>query len=273
MLYDAPSTPGLLAMIAADPPLPVSHLRPEIPAELESIVLRCLAKDPEERFASVAELALALKPFASAEGHDSVERIGKIFGRRSRAVRPPPLPGEHPATRAIVHVPQPPKAAPAPASDVRAPSRRLLELGVTACALAAAGALGVYVAMRSMEGALAAALAPRAVVADLSPALPAAQPALVNAVAATPSTTAVVATSALVVPSNVATVNTPLQAQPTPAVQVPARTTTAPAGVAAPAPARRLAAKPEAAPEAALAAHVADAKPAPRAAGLFDDAN
>lgn len=268
VLYQAASTPGLLAMIAADPPLPVSHVRPEIPAELESIVLRCLAKDQEERFANVAELASALKPFSTAEGHDSVERINKVFGRRTRDVRPPPLPGHAPTTRAIVHVPQPVKSTPAPAPEVRG-SRRLLELGLTAVALAAAGALGVYVAIRSMEGALAAAVAPRTIVADFSPALPAPQPAPLSSLGQVE-----VAPSATTAPA-VTTQAAPARPQPTP-TQVPAALAVAPvravapapAHAASPAPAHHVVAKTEAAD-----AVVADAKPAPRPAGLFDDAN
>ena len=164
-LYDAPTTPALLAMIAADPPVPLTHLRPEIPAELESIVLRCLDKEPEGRYATLAELAGSLKAFASAEGHDSVERVQRVIGRRPRSSLPPPLPGQ--PTRAIVRVPEAPKAQPAAAM----PAQRYRELAFTAVVLACAAAAGGFIAIRSMEGALAAAIAPRSVVADLSPAL------------------------------------------------------------------------------------------------------
>jgi serine/threonine protein kinase len=43
------------------PPLPRT-LRPEVPAWLERIVLRCLEKDPAARFTSAAELACGLRP-------------------------------------------------------------------------------------------------------------------------------------------------------------------------------------------------------------------
>ena len=75
-------------------------------------------------------------------------------------------------------------------------SHRLAELGLTALGLAAAGALGVYVAIHAMEGTLAAAIAPRAVVADLSPALPASQ--IVPVVA--PSASAVPASASVLPP-------------------------------------------------------------------------
>jgi eukaryotic-like serine/threonine-protein kinase len=58
---------SLCAAIVADDPPPLRDKRPEIPAALEAIVLRCLAKKPEARFATVEELAKALGPFARGE--------------------------------------------------------------------------------------------------------------------------------------------------------------------------------------------------------------
>jgi serine/threonine-protein kinase len=170
--FVAENTPGLLAAIAAEEPMPLSHLRPEIPEELEAVVLRCLAKSPRDRFASVAELAQGLAPFASDASQAHVLRVARALGRRSGTSLPPPLPGSK--TRAIVKVPAaPPPVQPSALPVPPPPSRRWAELALTALALAAAGALGVFVAVRTMENALANALAPRQVVADLSPALPA----------------------------------------------------------------------------------------------------
>ncbi|HYQ46828.1 MAG TPA: serine/threonine-protein kinase, partial [Polyangiaceae bacterium] len=172
-LHEAQATPALLAMIAADAPVPLSHLRPDAPLELEAVILRAVAKDREARYSNIGEFAEALRPFASEDGQESISRIAKALGRRAARSLPPPLPGAA-RPNAIVHVARPAKAPTAAASPPsNAHSRRWLELALTGAGLATAGALGVFFAVHTMEGALAAAIAPRAVVADLSPALPA----------------------------------------------------------------------------------------------------
>jgi len=49
----------VLHAIQHDSPRPLRALEPRVPRELERIVLRCLAKEPAERFASMAELGSA----------------------------------------------------------------------------------------------------------------------------------------------------------------------------------------------------------------------
>jgi eukaryotic-like serine/threonine-protein kinase len=65
MLTGRPPFTGDAAMAvmvahARDPVTPPSQLRSEIPADLESIVLRCLAKNPDDRYPDTATLAAAL---------------------------------------------------------------------------------------------------------------------------------------------------------------------------------------------------------------------
>jgi serine/threonine-protein kinase len=51
---------------ARDPVVPPSRHRPGLPEDLEQIVLRCLAKEPGERFPTVKALGAALAACASA---------------------------------------------------------------------------------------------------------------------------------------------------------------------------------------------------------------
>ena len=58
--FVAPSLPVLATKIAYEPPIPPRNLRAEIPADLETVLLRCLEKSPDKRFQDVSSMALAL---------------------------------------------------------------------------------------------------------------------------------------------------------------------------------------------------------------------
>ena len=62
--FEGTTLPGVCASIAADPPAALRLKRPEVPVELEAIVLKCLEKDPARRFQSARELVSLLAPFA-----------------------------------------------------------------------------------------------------------------------------------------------------------------------------------------------------------------
>jgi hypothetical protein len=55
----------MAAIVGAEPP-PLSPLRPQVPASLERVILRCLAKDPEERWQTARDLAAELRWIADA---------------------------------------------------------------------------------------------------------------------------------------------------------------------------------------------------------------
>ena len=63
---------GIAVMIAhaRDPLVPPSQLRPEIPEDLERVLLLCLAKDPAERYTDAASLKRALGACACAGDWD-----------------------------------------------------------------------------------------------------------------------------------------------------------------------------------------------------------
>jgi serine/threonine protein kinase len=74
----AESVMELAVKIANEPPPPLRSLRPEAPAGLEGAIVKCLQKNPAERYANVGELAQALAPFAPLRARSSVERITGI---------------------------------------------------------------------------------------------------------------------------------------------------------------------------------------------------
>jgi len=68
-------------------------VRPEVPDALSEVVMRCLQKEPENRWHDVGELALAFEPFAPAEYAGSAERTIAVLnagGDRARARRTEP---------------------------------------------------------------------------------------------------------------------------------------------------------------------------------------
>lgn len=77
-----------LALVLARSPAPISLLRPEVPPEIERVVLRCLQKIREHRFASVRQLAEALAPYAPVWAVGSVERLVPGAVRRREEVVP-----------------------------------------------------------------------------------------------------------------------------------------------------------------------------------------
>lgn len=85
----------LLIKVVTDTPVPPRQLRSDVPAEIDALCLRCLAKSPSDRFADADALAEALAPIAdqyvmpSASLTPSLARIGL-----SRASKPslPALP-------------------------------------------------------------------------------------------------------------------------------------------------------------------------------------
>jgi serine/threonine-protein kinase len=73
--FESDTMPELCAMIVQDPTPNLHDRRAGVPPALVRAVERCLEKDPERRFASVAELARALGPFGSEQGRAMLARI------------------------------------------------------------------------------------------------------------------------------------------------------------------------------------------------------
>jgi serine/threonine-protein kinase len=101
--FRSESPVALLTLIAADPPMPPSAVRFDLPHELEDMVLACLRKDPNERPQSMAELIADLLPFISPEFEElalRVERMARRSWRPSARAenQVTPLPNSSPAS-------------------------------------------------------------------------------------------------------------------------------------------------------------------------------
>ncbi|MEO7036252.1 MAG: protein kinase [Polyangiaceae bacterium] len=72
--FDEPTLMQLSAAILEQDPVPLRALVPDAPVELEEVVLRCLEKDVDKRYGNIAELAIALYPFAPRRSRISAER-------------------------------------------------------------------------------------------------------------------------------------------------------------------------------------------------------
>ncbi|HEY6728080.1 MAG TPA: serine/threonine-protein kinase [Polyangiaceae bacterium] len=76
--FSAETVSAVSAMIVADKPAPLKTLRGDAPAELCKVIMRCLEKNRERRYRTVAALAEALAPFASPRSQASADRVLRI---------------------------------------------------------------------------------------------------------------------------------------------------------------------------------------------------
>jgi serine/threonine protein kinase len=226
--YAAESLPETIVLILSNTPVPLSVHRPEVPPALEQAIMRCLCSDREERYATVADLASALAPFAGdpQAAALSVAKISRVLGHPSQ---PPVLSMPPPSvaldkTLAVGAVVQTQSGV---AGSIAPPPKSRTVLLVGACALLVVVGLGVFASTRAHSEARGAASATSIAEAPRPPpsALPAATaeasssiPSAVEAPATAPSQSAAPKgkppkpiASAIAAPSSSAEQKNPLQ--------------------------------------------------------------
>jgi eukaryotic-like serine/threonine-protein kinase len=109
--FYAETLPQLCAEILTGVATPLRQARPDVPEGLALVIERAYARDRAARYQSVAELVVALAPFAPARSQNTIERVARMGG-----LQLPPLVGSSgvfaaPAS-ADPRVGGPPQAAP-----------------------------------------------------------------------------------------------------------------------------------------------------------------
>ena len=89
--FERGTSADTMSAILNEEPAPISELAPETPVALQRVVLRCLEKNPEQRFQSASDLAFALKALSDSgttapTGAHTIkpQLAGKIEPQRSR---------------------------------------------------------------------------------------------------------------------------------------------------------------------------------------------
>ena len=87
-------------------PTPIAAYCHEAPPTLAAVIERCLEKDPARRYQNVAELAIALLPFAPTRARLYAQRASSILGTKSDSILPGPMPSSIPSS-ALSPLPSP----------------------------------------------------------------------------------------------------------------------------------------------------------------------
>lgn len=77
--FEGGSVPEVAAQILLEQPRDLLQAAPWVPTALAECVMRALAKEPDERLATVGEFAQAIAPFAPSEAQTTLERIDRIL--------------------------------------------------------------------------------------------------------------------------------------------------------------------------------------------------
>jgi serine/threonine-protein kinase len=127
VLYELLSgTPAFVADAVADicsailekEATPLSEVRHDIPQGVADVIARCLRKDPNDRYPSVAELAVALLPFAPPRALAIAEGSAWIRRAAIQTVGAVPLDGARPSAGSVSIVTGPRSAPSSPRSAV-----------------------------------------------------------------------------------------------------------------------------------------------------------
>jgi serine/threonine-protein kinase len=146
--YSGESLPQIfMKIMRAKHPPRARSARLDVPPELDAVIAKCLAIEPERRYRTVADLAWALAELGTPHARDSAHRISRVLDNRSAgagAARASPLLDPASTTRSLIRAPR---------------RRRAVVVATSALVLSAAGAFGVLAAQRAIASEPGAAAA------------------------------------------------------------------------------------------------------------------
>jgi serine/threonine-protein kinase len=94
--FYADTLPQLRAAILTGTPQPIREHRPDVPEALAAVIERAYARDAADRHPSVAELVVALAPWAPPRSAPVIERIARMAGMPVPEPQPAPAPAPPP---------------------------------------------------------------------------------------------------------------------------------------------------------------------------------
>ncbi|HMR05740.1 MAG TPA: serine/threonine-protein kinase [Polyangiaceae bacterium] len=149
--FNAQSITELCAKILTQNSEPLRVRRPELSDQVDAVVARCLQKSPADRFANVAELAVALAEVAPKHARSSVKRISGVIsaaGQSTASTALPPSSDEVPPREEVE--PLPAATAVSWSETGRAVSRRsVLPWAAAGAVMVAVGVVAIVIAFRS----------------------------------------------------------------------------------------------------------------------------
>jgi len=78
--FDGETIPQVCAAVLVGKPQPITSKRPDVPEALVRVLDKCLEKKPDERYASVVDLANALAELAPERAAPTLQRIARLGG-------------------------------------------------------------------------------------------------------------------------------------------------------------------------------------------------
>ena len=98
--------PLLCMHVVNDDPEPMSTIRGDLPDGFEAVVMRCLQKEPDARYADVGDLAHALAPYGPQNASTSASRIQVVLRRTGKHDSSATIPHELVEPGAIAALPR-----------------------------------------------------------------------------------------------------------------------------------------------------------------------